>query len=159
MGKSDDSKPTGKGQRQPSKSGEKKNNTIKEVSSFISKIKIQVTLMEKLTSGKQPNWNKIGSKDGAEKIKQKIRSLKRDIPKTAPEIEEQISQLIDDGADVCEKLLKLQGSMIRDEDDVKEVMELARNLSHDVATISTGLDSAISGNSLPNKSPHQASQG
>ena len=137
---------------------------IKKAFALLGKISIETAKIQKLASGKksqgrkEPAWNNIGKENGAQMTKMKLENFKKDIPETGPPTDVKVEQLCTKGMEICETLLELSKAMNKDEEDIQEVMSSAEELSKDVQTLTEGLQIALGGNSLANKSPRQAKQ-
>jgi hypothetical protein len=154
------SKPVGATSRS---SPTKPESSLNDLIVLVGEIQAQTAFIEDLAFGDKsegngrPQWDMINK--GAEKAKQKFKGLLKKLPRTAsPQIDENLKKLCTDAMDICETLLSLRKAFKKDEANVDAVMSKVEKLRKDVETASLGLSMANGGNSLSNKSPHQATQ-
>ncbi len=144
-------------------SSTKSETSLNDLIRLVSEIQVQTAFIEELAFGDKsegngrPKWDMIDK--GAEKAKQKFKGFLKKLPPTgSPEIDANLKKLCIDAMNICQTLLSLRKAFKKDEGSVEAVMSQVEQLRKDVETASLALSMASGGNSLSNKSPHQATQ-
>ena len=141
-------------------SSTKSDPSLNDLIVLVGEIQTTTAFIEDLAFGDnngRPKWEMVSK--GAEKAKQKFKGFLKKLPRTSsPQIDENLKKLCNDAMDICDTLLSLRKNFTKDEANVEAVMSRVEKLRKDVETASVGLSMANGGNSLSNKSPHQATQ-